>query len=160
MFDSASMAAASCNSLQDLQQLLGQDIYISEPIAVDQAKIDLFAQATGDFQWIHVDPERAGRESPFAGTIAHGFLTLSLMPLFFDSAMRVANVRMGVNYGVNKVRFTDPVPVGSRLRARIQLKTAEPLQSQGYQMTHTVTVEREGSEKPVCVAETIARRYV
>ena len=147
------------NAFEDIKACVGQDVAVSPWFAVTQEQINLFAQATNDHQWIHVDPQKAAA-GPFGSTIAHGFLTLSLMPLFFDSAMRVANVRMGVNYGVNKVRFTDPVPVGSRLRARIQLKTAEPLQAQGYQMTHTVTVEREGSEKPVCVAETIARRYV
>jgi acyl dehydratase len=147
------------NTLEELAACVGQEVAVSDWIEVNQERINQFAQATGDHQWIHVDPERA-KAGPFGSTIAHGFLTLSLMPLFFDSAMRVANVRMGVNYGVNKVRFTAPVVVGSRLRARIQLKSAEPLEAQGYQMTHTVTVEREGSEKPVCVAETIARRYV
>ena len=146
-------------NLDDLCACVGQEITVSDWVMVDQERINAFAHATGDHQWIHVDEDRAG-QGPFGSTIAHGFLTLSLMPLFFDSAMRVANVRMGVNYGVNKVRFTAPVVVGSRLRARIQLKSAEPLEAQGYQMTHTVTVEREGSEKPVCVAETIARRYV
>ena len=111
-----------------------------------QQQVDLSAAATGDHQWIHVDVERA-KEGPFGGPIAHGFLTLSLLPKFFESALEVLDTRMGVNYGLNRVRFTSPVPVGSRLRARIQL------------MTWGVTVEREGSDKPACVAESLTRRY-
>lgn len=145
-------------TLKEMAALTGQELAVSDWIEVTQERINLFAQATGDHQWIHVDPVRA-RTGPFGNTIAHGYLTLSLMPLFFDSALRVENARMGVNYGVNKVRFTSPVPVGSRLRARLTLKAAEPVEPQGYQMTFLAHVEREGSEKPVCVAETIARRY-
>ena len=145
-------------TLQEVADLVGQELAVSDWIEITQERINLFAQATGDHQWIHVDPQRAN-QGPFGSTIAHGFLTLSLMPSFFDSAMQVQATRMAVNYGVNKVRFTSPVPVGSKLRARISLKSADPIEPQGYQMTYAVVVEREGADKPVCVAETIARRY-
>ena len=145
-------------TLQEVADLVGQELAVSDWIEITQERINLFAQATGDHQWIHVDPQRAN-QGPFGSTIAHGFLTLSLMPSFFDSAMRVQATRMAVNYGVNKVRFTSPVPVGSKLRARISLKSADPIEPQGFQMTYAVVVEREGADKPVCVAETIARRY-
>jgi acyl dehydratase len=145
-------------TLQEVADLVGQELAVSDWIEITQERINLFAQATGDHQWIHVDPQRAN-QGPFGSTIAHGFLTLSLMPSFFDSAMRVQATRMAVNYGVNKVRFTSPVPVGSKLRARISLKSADPIDPQGFQMTYAVVVEREGADKPVCVAETIARRY-
>jgi acyl dehydratase len=145
-------------TLQEVAELKGQELAVSDWVEITQERIDQFAQATGDHQWIHVDPERA-KAGPFGTTIAHGFLTLSLMPSFFDSALRVNETRMAVNYGVNKVRFTSPVPVGSRLRARIALQSADPIEPKGYQMVYAVTVEREGSDKPVCVAETIARRY-
>lgn len=145
-------------TLQEVADQVGQELAISEWITITQERIHLFAQATGDHQWIHVDPQRAS-QGPFGTTIAHGFLTLSLMPTFFDSAMKINQTRMAINYGVNKVRFTSPVPVGSKLRARITLKSAEPIEPNGFQMTYSVLVEREGSDKPVCVAETIARRY-
>jgi acyl dehydratase len=145
-------------TLQQVADLVGQELAVSDWIEITQERINLFAQATGDHQWIHVDPERA-KSGPFGTPIAHGFLTLSLMPSFFDSALRVNETRMAVNYGVNKVRFTSPVPVGSRLRARILLQSADPIEPKGFQMVYAVTVEREGSDKPVCVAETIARRY-
>lgn len=145
-------------TLQQVADLVGQELAVSDWIEITQERINLFAQATGDHQWIHVDAQRA-KEGPFGTTIAHGYLTLSLMPSFFDSAMQVKETRMGINYGVNKVRFTSPVPVGSRLRARITLQSADPIEPNGYQMVYAVIVEREGSDKPVCVAETIARRY-
>jgi len=119
-------------TLQEVADLVGQELAVSDWIEITQERINLFAQATGDHQWIHVDPQRAN-QGPFGSTIAHGFLTLSLMPSFFDSAMRVQDTRMAVNYGVNKVRFTSPVPVGSKLRARISLKSADPIEPQGYQ---------------------------
>ena len=145
-------------TLQEVADLVGQELAVSDWIEITQDRINEFAQATGDHQWIHVDPERAS-QGPFGSTIAHGFLTLSLMPAFFDSALKVNETRMAVNYGVNKVRFTSPVPVGSRLRARISLKSADPIDPKGFQMTYSVLVERDGADKPVCVAETIARRY-
>ena len=144
--------------LADLPPLVGQEIATSEWLTVTQEQVNRFAEATGDHQWIHVDPERA-RQGPFGGPIAHGFLTLSLLPKFFETAMAVRDTRMGVNYGLNRVRFTAPVPVGSRLRARLQLLQCEPLPDNGMQITMKVTVEREGSDRPVCVAESITRRY-
>lgn len=145
-------------TLADLAALAGQDVATSDWLVVTQERIKLFADATGDHQWIHVDVERA-KSGPFGAPIAHGFLTLSLIPGFFDNALKVEQVRMGVNYGLNKVRFVAPVPVDSRLRARIKLLKAEPIDSHGLQMTWEVTVEREGVSKPVCVAESLARMY-
>ena len=136
---------------------MGQEIALSDWITVDQHRIDLFADATGDHQWIHLDAERAAK-GPFGTTIAHGFLTLSLLPEMSASAMEVRDTRMGVNYGLNKVRFPAPVPSGSRLRGRFKLLAYEPLEG-GAQLTVEVTMEREGSDKPVCVAESLARRY-
>jgi acyl dehydratase len=145
-------------SLQDVASCVGQEVAVSEWTTITQEQIDLFAQATGDHQWIHVDPLRAA-EGPFGSTIAHGYLTLSLVPTFFESAMRIDNVRMSINYGLNKVRFMAPVPVNSRLRARITLLACDPVEPKGFQQTWQVHVECEGSDKPVCVAETIARRF-
>ena len=147
----------SFDKLADLQALEGQHIGDSDWITVDQHRIDLFAQATGDQQWIHVDPVRAAA-GPFGTPIAHGFLTLSLLPEMFASAFEVRDTRMGVNYGLNRVRFPAPVPVGSRLRGTFVLKSYEALEG-GAQVTVEVTMLREGSAKPVCVAESIARRY-
>ncbi|QNP57757.1 MaoC family dehydratase [Paenacidovorax monticola] len=137
---------------------VGQEVAVTDWITITQQQVNLFAEATGDHQWIHVDPERA-KAGPFGAPIAHGFLTLSLVPRFFESAFAIAGARMGVNYGLNRVRFTAPVPVGSRLRARLTLQATEPLPPDGLQMTWLVTVEREGADKPVCVAESIARNY-
>ena len=145
-------------TLSELAALVGQEIVVSDWISITQEQINQFALATGDHQWIHVDVERA-RAGPFGAPIAHGFLTLSLLPRFFESSMEVVESRMGVNYGLNKVRFMAPVPVGSRLRARITLLRCDPIDNNGFQMTSQVVVEREGSERPVCVAESIARRY-
>ena len=146
------------STLDELAACVGQDVAASDWHAVTQAQVQQFADATGDQQWIHVDPERA-RQGPFGGPIAHGFLTLSLMPRFLETALRVDEVRMGVNYGLNRVRFTAPVPVGSRLRAHLFLKACEAIEPRGRQMTWDVSVEREGSDKPVCVAESLVRRY-
>ena len=145
-------------TLTELIALVGQEVGTSDWITITQEQVNLFAQATGDHQWIHVDVERA-KAGPFGAPIAHGFLTLSLLPRFFESAFAIAESGMGVNYGLNKVRFTSPVPVGSRLRARMTLLKAEPIDNQGMQMTWGVAVEREGVAKPVCVAESISRRY-
>jgi len=147
----------SFEHLADLAPLVGQEIAVSDWITVDQHRIDLFADATGDHQWIHLDAERAAR-GPFGTTIAHGFLTLSLLPEMAAAAMEVRDTRMGVNYGLNKVRFPAPVPSGSRLRGHFKLLAFEPLDG-GAQLTMEVTMEREGSDKPVCVAESLARRY-
>lgn len=145
-------------NLSELRALVGQEVAVSDWITVTQEQVNLFAQATGDHQWIHVDVERA-RAGPFGAPIAHGFLTLSLIPKLFESAMEIRSSGMGVNYGLNKVRFTLPVPVGSRLRGRMKLLACEPIDNDGMQMSWQVTVEREGADKPACVAETLARRY-
>ena len=144
--------------LADLPALVGQDLGASDWILVDQARIDQFAHATGDHQWIHTDPALAAK-GPFGTTVAHGFLTLSLLPIFFETSFVVDDVRMGLNYGLNKVRFPAPVPVGSRLRGHFKLLSFEPVEG-GAQMVVEVTVEREGSAKPVCVAESVSRRFV
>jgi len=145
-------------TLADMAACVGQEVAVSDWVTITQEQVNLFAQATGDQQWIHVDVERA-KQGPFGAPIAHGFLTLSLLPVFFESSMDVTQSRMGVNYGLNKVRFTAPVPVGSRLRARMTLLASEPIDNDGVQMTWSVRVEREGVEKPVCVAESLVRRY-
>jgi len=144
--------------LSELAALAGQDIATSDWITITQEQVNQFAQATGDHQWIHVDVERA-KKGPFGAPIAHGFLTLSLLPMFVESSVEVLDTRMGVNYGLNRVRFTAPVPVGSRLRAHVKLLECQPVAENGFQMTWGVTVEREGSDKPVCVAESLTRRY-
>ena len=144
--------------LADLLPLVGEELATSDWITITQQQVNQFAEATGDHQWIHVDVERA-KNGPFGAPIAHGFLTLSLLPRFVESAIEVLDTKMGVNYGLNKVRFTAPVPVGSRLRARIRLLACEEVANGGHQMTWGVTVEREGSDKPVCVAESLTRRY-
>ena len=145
-------------TLQELAALVGQAVSTSDWVLVTQEHINQFAQATGDHQWIHVDVERA-KAGPFGAPIAHGFLTLSLIPTFFASAVHIAQVRMGVNYGLNRVRFMGPVPVNSRLRASIKLLKAEPIDNDGMQFTWEVTTEREGVAKPVCIAESISRLY-
>lgn len=145
-------------TLKELSALAGQEVAVSDWITITQEQVNQFAQATGDHQWIHVDVERA-KSGPFGGPIAHGFLTLSLIPRFFESSLKITETRMGVNYGLNKVRFTAPVPVGSRLRARMKLLKSEPIDNGGAQMSWQVSIEREGSDKPVCIAESLARHY-
>ncbi|MGN6702564.1 MAG: MaoC family dehydratase [Burkholderiaceae bacterium] len=144
--------------LDALERLVGADVAISDWFAVDQARIDAFAQATGDCQWIHVDPERCRTESPFGGAVAHGFLTLSLLPAMMQQAIAMPDVVFAVNYGLNKVRFPAPVPAGARLRGRFRLRSLERVPG-GAQLCWDVTVEREGGDKPVCVAEFVTRRY-
>ena len=145
------------DKLTELQALVGQTIASSDWISVGQDRIDQFALATGDHQWIHIDPVRAAA-GPFGSTIAHGFLTLSLLPEMSAAALEVLDTRMGVNYGLNRVRFPAPVPCGSRLRGHFKLLGFEPIEG-GAQLTMEVTMEREGSDKPVCVAESVARRF-
>jgi acyl dehydratase len=145
-------------TLSDVAACIGQEVATSDWTTITQQQIQQFADATGDQQWIHVDVERA-KAGPFGAPIAHGFLTLSLVPKFFESAIAITETRMGVNYGLNKVRFISPVPVGSRLRAKLKLLACDPIEQGGMQMAWEVTIEREGSAKPVCVAESIARRY-
>lgn len=146
------------NSLAELKDLIGQEVAQSEWVEISQERVNTFADATGDHQWIHIDVERAKRESPFGGPIAHGFLTLSLLPMLVANAIKLTYVKMGVNYGLNKVRFPSPVPVGSRVRARLKLLEIEDIKD-GAQFTWEVTIEREGQDKPVCVAESISRAY-
>ena len=144
--------------LEDLTALVGQTLASSDWIAIEQPRVDAFAEATDDRQWIHIDPARAAA-GPFGAPIAHGFLTLSLMPALLASAFAIDDVRMGINYGVNRVRFPAPVPVGSRVRAHLKLLAFEPLPG-GAQLTLEATVEREGSAKPVCVAELVTRQHI
>jgi acyl dehydratase len=145
-------------NLNSLQQRVGEELAVGDWVTVDQATIDRFAEATGDHQWIHVDAERA-KQGPFGTTIAHGFLTLSLLPRLAESAIKIDDVRMGVNYGLNRVRFPAPVPSGSRIRARMKLLAYDAIDG-GAQLVMEVTMEREGGDKPVCVAETVSRRYL
>ncbi|THT96443.1 MaoC family dehydratase [Lampropedia puyangensis] len=142
----------------ELSALKGQEVAVTAWREVTQEQINLFAQATDDHQWIHVDTERAAK-GPFGTTVAHGFFTLSLLAGFMGEACKIDGVVMGLNYGLNKVRFTSPVPVNSRLRARLTLLDTEPLDNQGLQITWQVLVEREGQDKPVCVAESLSRVY-
>ena len=144
-------------TLESLRDKVGQHLATSDWITVDQERINLFAQATGDHQWIHVDPVRAAA-GPFGTTIAHGFLTLSLVPEIAQSAMAFDDVRMSVNYGLNRVRFMGPVPAGSRLRGHLKLAAFEPIEG-GAQLVTEITIEREGVPKPVCIAEAVARRF-
>ncbi|MFD5667709.1 MaoC family dehydratase [Streptomyces anthocyanicus] len=145
-------------SADEVKAAVGEQLGYTDWLEVDQKRIDLFAEATGDHQWIHVDPERAAA-GPFGGTIAHGYLTLSLLPLFGPQLIRVDGVKMGVNYGTNKVRFPSPVPVGSRLRATAVVTGVEDVKG-GIQVSVAFTVEREGGDKPVCVAESVSRYYL
>ena len=144
--------------LADVRSLVGHEIGCSAWLTVDQARIDLFAQATGDHQWIHTDPVRAA-QGPFGAPVAHGFLTLSLMPVLFEAAFAIDDVRMGVNYGLNRVRFMAPVRVGSQLRGRFRLLAFEPLEG-GAQLVTEASLELQGSAKPACVAESVSRHYV
>ncbi|MFF8455413.1 MaoC family dehydratase [Streptomyces albidoflavus] len=145
-------------SVDELRAAVGEQLGHTDWLEIEQQRIDQFAEATGDHQWIHVDPEQA-KEGPFGTTIAHGYLTLSLLPVFGPQLISVEGVRMGVNYGVNKVRFPAPVPVGSRLRATAQVTEAGEVTG-GIQVTTVFTVEREGGDKPVCVAEAVVRYYL
>ena len=152
------MTKKTFQTLQDLAACVGQEVAVSDWITITQEQVNQFAEATGDHQWIHVDVERA-KAGPFGAPIAHGFLTLSLLPKFFDTALHVVESRMGVNYGLNRVRFMAPVPVGSRLRARMKLVSSEAIDNQGLQMVWETTIELEGAGKPACVAESVVRRY-
>jgi len=145
-------------SIDDLAPLVGTHLGYSDYQTVTQEQVDLFADATGDHQWIHVDPERAST-GPFAGTIAHGYLTLALIPSLLSSVMHVDGVRMGVNYGTNKVRFTSPVLVGSQIRAGATLSSIETI-DRGVQVVLDVTVEMKDAPKPSCVAQLVSRYYV
>ncbi len=143
----------------ELAKAVGEQLGYSEWREIDQDRVNGFADATDDHQWIHVDPERA-KAGPFGTTIAHGFLTLSLVPALAGAVYRVDGVRMGINYGLDKVRFPAPMPVGGRVRAGVELLSADPTSDGGTQVKCRVTIEREGGDKPVCVAETLSRFYV
>ncbi|MDN5858775.1 MAG: MaoC family dehydratase [Pseudonocardia sp.] len=146
------------NGVDELRAATGTRIGASEWITVEQGQIDLFADATHDHQWIHVDKEKAAA-GPFGTTIAHGFLTLSLLPDMLKDVYRVEGVKMGINYGLNKVRFTSPVPVGSKVRGVVELADVADAGG-GVQVTNKVTVEIEGAERPALVAEWLTRQYV
>ena len=152
------MTTTHIPSLMELETYLGREVAVSDWFDVTQERINRFAEATEDRQWIHTDPERAARESPFEETIAHGFLTLSLLSALGKSAMTVGGVRMGINYGLNRVRFVSPVPAGSRIRGRFTLAAVKQI-SEGMEATWKVTVEREGGDKPCCVSEWLVRYY-
>lgn len=148
----------SIASIEELKSLIGQEVAVTDWFDISQERVNLFAEATGDHQWIHLDAERCRKESPYGSTIAHGFLTLSLLPMVMQSAISMPESKMSVNYGLNKVRFPAPVPVGSRVRGRLFLQDVEDIDG-GVQISWKVTLEREDGDKPVCVAESIARRY-
>ncbi|MEX3897170.1 MaoC family dehydratase [Paraburkholderia sp. BR10954] len=154
----ASAATAAFDSADALRALVGAQPLVSEWLSVDQDRVNRFAEATGDHQWIHIDPERAKRESPFGGPIAHGFLTLSLIPALLGETLRIEQ-RMGVNYGLNRVRFMSPVLVGSSLRGKFAVESVTDVDNNGVQVAWNVTLERQGGERPVCVAEFITRHY-
>ena len=145
-------------SKEELKAKVGEHVGYSDWLEITQDRVDQFAEATGDHQWIHVDVERAKKESPFGGPIAHGYLTLSLLPMTLGQIVRVEGFKMGVNYGLNKLRFPAPVPVGSKLRAGAKMLACDDVPG-GVQPTYEVTFEVEGSEKPVCVAEVVYRYY-
>jgi acyl dehydratase len=144
--------------VRTLKDRVGQEIAVSNWLEVTQARIEQFADATGDRQWIHVDEARAATESPFKTTIAHGFLTLSLLSPLLRESMQFSGLRMAINYGLNRVRFVSPVPSGARIRARIAVDAVEEVAG-GFQVTWLATIEREHSDKPACAAEWIVRYY-
>ena len=145
-------------SVEDMESEVGKEVAVSDWLLLTQDKVHQFAEATDDLQWIHIDVERAKRESPFGGTVAHGFLTLSLMPKFIEQVIDMPSGKMRINYGLNKVRFPAPMPVGAKIRARFSLLAVERIDG-GVQSIWQVTMEREGGDKPVCVAESVLRRY-
>ena len=155
------MAVTTFDGIEEVRAAVGTHLGHSDWITVTQEQVDTFAEATGDHQWIHVDPERAAAESPFGGPIAHGYLTLSLTNLFLPQVVEVRGVSLGVNRGTGKIRFPAPVPVGSRLRAGVELVAADDVEKDGevtgVDTTMLITVEREGSDKPVCVVESLSR---
>ena len=148
----------SAPGIRALEQRVGEEVAVSPWIEITQRRIDTFAKAIDDFQWIHVDHARA-RSSPYGGTIAHGFLTLSLLSHLSEQTFAYADRKMGVNYGLNRVRFTSPVPSGARVRARFTLAKYEPIEGNGVQITWHTVIEIEGKDKPAMVAEWIARHY-
>lgn len=152
------MTATRFSGMADAKARVGQEIGVSEWMLIDQQRVNGFAEVTGDQQWIHVDVERAKRESPFGGPIAHGYLTLSLLAKFAQECIAVDGIKLAVNYGLNRVRFAAPVKVGSRVRAHFVLASVEDIAG-GSQMVWQATIEIEGGEKPACVAEMVTRWY-
>jgi acyl dehydratase len=153
------MAQTTADGIEGVQGLVGRHLGYSDWVTITQEQVNQFAEATGDHQWIHVDPERAAKESPFGGPIAHGYLTLSLLPLLMPQIVQITGFALGVNYGTDKVRFPSPVPVGSRVRAGATLVSATPIEG-GIAMVMDVTVEVEGGTKPAMVATSLSRRYL
>ncbi|TAF64594.1 MAG: MaoC family dehydratase [Cytophagales bacterium] len=147
-------------SKEELKGYLGKEIGATEWQTITQEQINDFAKATGDHQWIHIDVEKAKQFSPFRTTIAHGFLTLSLAPMLIDQIFKMEGVKMGVNYGLNKVRFINPVPAGAKVRMRATLANLEDVDNNGVQVTMTLTYELDGADKPACVAESLMRFYL
>ena len=152
------MPNADISTLEKLRAQVGKETVVTQWVVVSQERIDQFALATGDFHWIHVDQARAASESPFGGTIAHGFLTLSLLGKFYHDDVHLPFCDMGLNYGLNKVRFTNPVRAGSRVRGRMVLAKLDDIDN-GIQMTWTISFEIEGVDRPACIAENLVRRY-
>lgn len=152
------MAPRIVNGTAGLRELVGQHLGYSDWLEITQERVNQFAEATGDHQWIHVDPERAAKESPFGGPIAHGYLTLSLGPVLMPQVIATTGFRMGVNYGCNKVRFMSPVPVGARLRLGVTLVEVEEIPG-GSQQTYDFVFECEGAAKPSCAAQVVFRSY-
>jgi acyl dehydratase len=152
------MSAVEFETVDDLRPYIGKELYVSDWLTVTQERINLFAEATGDFQWIHVDVERAKSDSPFGGTIAHGFLTLSLLAKFASEGLVIRRKKAAVNYGLNKVRFITPVLAGARIRGRGALAALEPIPG-GAQVIWDGTVELEGADRPVCTAQSVARYF-
>ena len=152
------MASADISTLEKLRAQVGKETVVTAWVLITQERIDKFADATDDFQWVHVDTERSARESPFGGTIAHGFLTLSLLGKFYHEDIQLPFCDLGLNYGLNKVRFTNPVRAGSRVRGRFLLGKLEDIPG-GLQLTFAVTIEIDGQDKPAVIAESVVRQY-
>jgi len=153
------MAKREFSHPSEMQKHVGEEIGVSDWVEITQERINLFADATGDHQWIHIDVERAKKDMPGGKTIAHGFLTLSLIPMLSQQISHINDVRNGINYGCNKVRFTSPVQAGSKVRARAKLIAADPMDKGGVRLTNQVTIEIEGQDRPACVAETMSIVY-
>jgi acyl dehydratase len=145
-------------SLSDLKHHAGQEIAVTDWLQITQERVQQFADATGDHQWIHLDTERAAKESPYGGTIAHGFLTLSLLSQFMQQALQITGLRMAINYGLNRVRFPAAVTVGSEIRARFTLASLKDVEG-GVEVVYQATLQANGVEKPCCIAEWIVRYY-
>jgi acyl dehydratase len=153
------MAKRTVESPQAMKALVGQELGVSDWLEITQERVNTFADATGDHQWIHVDVERCKKDMPDGKPIAHGYLTLSLIPWFSHNVLQVDNVRNGINYGSNKVRFTNPVQVGARVRGRQKLVAADDMPNNGIRMTYEWVIEIEGKDRPACVAETMGIAY-